>query len=223
MPIPKILHQVWHVFPNGSEHPPKKYQEYSKRWKDLHPDWSFYTWTKESSEKLVREEFPHLYQTYLAYPQEIQRVDAIRLMILAKFGGVYSDMDLYPLCNFNYLLCNDVLLVKDPIPINGINNGLMGAVPNHPLFVKLCQNLPKSAKIPCTMAKAGPWYLTVNYLSSEKKGVKVLSLKEGEQVFRHTFSALWTPVGQAKQWLDPERRKELDLSKAPKWLRPFLK
>lgn len=43
---------------------------------------------------LLQETFPWFLPTFLAYPYQIQRVDAIRYFILYHYGGVYMDLDM---------------------------------------------------------------------------------------------------------------------------------
>jgi mannosyltransferase OCH1-like enzyme len=81
--IPPILHHI-HV---GSRPPRAEWLEARERCLKHHASWSTFVWTEESAEKLVREEFPHLYSMWKSYPYMIQRVDALRYMILQKHGG----------------------------------------------------------------------------------------------------------------------------------------
>ena len=61
---------------------------------DIHPGWESHIWTTESATALVAEKFPHLQEMWDGYKYPIERVDALRYMILHEYGGVVLDMDL---------------------------------------------------------------------------------------------------------------------------------
>ena len=88
--IPKIIHQVWE---GKSEPLPENLAVLAKSWKKYNPDWEYRLWNKEQMEDLVSKEFPDLLETYYSFPQDVQRWDAIRYMILYHIGGVYADLD----------------------------------------------------------------------------------------------------------------------------------
>jgi mannosyltransferase OCH1-like enzyme len=81
--IPPILHHI-HL---GSRPPRPEWLEARELCLKHHASWSTFIWNEESAEKLVREDFPHLYQMWKSYPYMIQRIDALRYMILQKHGG----------------------------------------------------------------------------------------------------------------------------------------
>jgi mannosyltransferase OCH1-like enzyme len=56
-------------------------------------EWEYRFWTNEDCRELVTTEFPQHLAMYDNYKSNIQRADAIRYFILAKYGGVYADLD----------------------------------------------------------------------------------------------------------------------------------
>ncbi|OAQ71882.1 glycosyltransferase family 32 protein [Purpureocillium lilacinum] len=61
---------------------------------DLHPGWETHTWTEKKAVQFVAEKYPDLLETWENYPYLIERVDALRYMVLYEYGGVVLDMDL---------------------------------------------------------------------------------------------------------------------------------
>lgn len=55
-----------------------------------HPDWGLYLWTDENASRFVQEHFPHFKETWDNYKYPIQRVDALRYMVLYEYGGIIS-------------------------------------------------------------------------------------------------------------------------------------
>jgi mannosyltransferase OCH1-like enzyme len=91
MTIPKIIHQTY-----KTHKLPKHWLKSPLEWKRLHPTWEYRFWTDEDLRNLVKSHYPTWLKLYDSYPYPIQRVDAARYMILDTYGGVYSDLDLYP-------------------------------------------------------------------------------------------------------------------------------
>ncbi|KAG5984969.1 hypothetical protein E4U55_002376 [Claviceps digitariae] len=61
---------------------------------DIHPDWESHIWTDENASKFVAEKFPELKYLWDNYHYPVERVDALRYMLLYAYGGVILDMDL---------------------------------------------------------------------------------------------------------------------------------
>ena len=87
--IPRILHQLW-----NTEETPAEWQFCVESWRRHHPDWEFRLWTASQWRELVRVHYPDFLPTYDACSYDIQRIDAVRYLILHHVGGVYADLDL---------------------------------------------------------------------------------------------------------------------------------
>ena len=96
MYIPKIIHQTW-----KDENIPDKWKKSNQEWQRLHPDWKYVLWTDDANRSLIKTKFPWFLETYDGFKHNIQRVDAVRYFILYEYGGVYSDLDLYPVQSIN--------------------------------------------------------------------------------------------------------------------------
>ncbi len=93
--IPKKIHQIW----LGPKPIPEQYQEYSKTWQILHPDWEYKLWREED---IAAWDFPSkdLFDKASSYQE---KSDILRYEILYKHGGLYVDMDYKALKNFDDL------------------------------------------------------------------------------------------------------------------------
>jgi mannosyltransferase OCH1-like enzyme len=96
-------------------------------------------WTDEKSRSFIKAEYPWFLDTFDAYPFPIQRADSIRYFVLAFYGGIYIDLDdgcnrrLDPLLSYPAWL-------RRTVP-TGISNDAMGAVPQHPFFLRVIDSL----------------------------------------------------------------------------------
>ena len=135
-----------------------------KSWIDLHPDCDYILWTDDKSHGFIAKEYPWFLSTFVGYTHNIQRADAIRYFVLAHYGGVYIDLDvgckrrLDPLLSYN-------AFVRRTIP-TGISNDIMGAIPQHPFFLRVMESLQganRSWILPyiTIMASTGPLFLSV--------------------------------------------------------------
>ncbi|KAH6603646.1 glycosyltransferase [Trichoderma cornu-damae] len=76
---------------------------------DIHPGWEAHVWTDETASRFVEEKFPHLKGMWDSYTYPVERIDALRYMLLYEHGGVVLDMDLKcrralgPLRRFNFV------------------------------------------------------------------------------------------------------------------------
>lgn len=86
--IPKIIHQTY-----KTKNLPQDLQHWHQKVKELHPHWEIYLWTDEDNLKLVEKHFPHLLEAYHQLPYNIMRVDMVRYMYMAVYGGFYLDLD----------------------------------------------------------------------------------------------------------------------------------
>jgi mannosyltransferase OCH1-like enzyme len=138
--VPKIFHQIY--LSDHTEYGPKvatlfalsKYEDARAACNALHPDWERRLWTNENATAFVSENYPHLLQTYLSYPQTISRTNILRYLLLEHFGGVYLDLDLYCRAKLDSLLFLP-WLTPGAHP-TGINNAFILSKPHHPFLAE---------------------------------------------------------------------------------------
>jgi hypothetical protein len=92
-PNHKIIHFVYGLWSNTEM--PIIYQSNVELWKILNPDYVIRIWNREAVENLV-EKCKKWQSLYQEAKTPIQRSDIARLIIVWRFGGIYSDLDVCP-------------------------------------------------------------------------------------------------------------------------------
>lgn len=171
MKIPKILHQTWkdHNLPKGLE-------RLSNTWQKHHPDWEFRLWTDADNNKFIETFFPSFKERYESYPSNIQRVDAVRYLILYQYGGMFVDLDFECYKNMEDIL-DDVTCLFGQEPAAHcqlhdkhqiISNALMAAAPGHAFLREIYQELNRPPvqvhdKNSAVLESTGPFMVTRMY------------------------------------------------------------
>ena len=128
---------------------------------NLHPKWTYTIWT----DRKIRSEFPHLVQLLLHTGVPAAMSDILRLHIVAQYGGIYLDTDFVCYKSFEGLI--DSIHAKafaanedsstDNIATQAVSNGIIGAVPHHPILVKASQEvLLRALRAEPPNSKTGP-------------------------------------------------------------------
>lgn len=143
MKIPKLVHRIW---VEGSPLLPDEYAEAGERWRELHPDWIVQDWTFPPfplRNKKLWDEAPEA--DALRY-----RSDLLRLELLARYGGVYVDMDVVPLRPFDSLLeGSSAFAGYSPDRWKGervVTNAIIGAAPFHPWILRAVETAEDSVR-----------------------------------------------------------------------------
>ncbi|KAJ6443583.1 C2H2 finger domain-containingprotein [Purpureocillium lavendulum] len=94
--IPNTIHQVWKSN-DVSTYSPILHAS-RDAWKAMFEplNYTVKLWTDEDISQLVKTKYPWLKSTYDGYPQNIQRADIARLLVVHAEGGLYADLDVYP-------------------------------------------------------------------------------------------------------------------------------
>lgn len=100
--IPKRIIQTW-----KSKQVPREYRKYQKRLRELNPDYEFLLFTDEEVTEFVETEYPQFLDAFNSFPEIIYKMDLFRLLAVHKLGGIYLDLDVYPLRSFDSLLEHD--------------------------------------------------------------------------------------------------------------------
>ena len=171
--IPRIIHQVYED-PAG---PSELLLNLSKSWKKNHPEWEYRFWNKHDIEYFLETEFPEFIPCYQTFPFNVQRWDAIRYLILYKYGGIYADMDYECFEPLDTLLIDSTCCMGMEPAENAeiyrkkmiIGNALMASIPNHAYFKQIIQdmvskkdNMPEDKAL-VVMETTGPFMVTRVY------------------------------------------------------------
>nr|POE65107.1 mannosyl phosphorylinositol ceramide synthase csh1 [Quercus suber] len=180
--IPRIIHQT---YKNTSI--PQPWQSAQQSCMMLHqdPEWQYKLWTDETAASFIAKEYPWFLETFQGYEYPIQRADSIRYFVLAHYGGIYIDLDdgcnraLEPLLSYPAFL-------RRTIP-TGISNDVMGAVPQHPFFMRVIEeleNYDRSWVMPyiSVMASTGPLFLSIIWRHWNDEGLNFGDGPDGGRV-----------------------------------------
>ena len=169
--IPKIIHQTW-----KDDHIPPRFAAFSESWNRFNRGWQRILWTDRMLLKFVDTHYPHLLESFCAYPAGIFRADAARYMLLHSFGGIYADIDvecLAPLTSIE--IENRVVLCHEPpshwplhVHYRGfpflLFNGVMASPPGHAFLSAILDRLPETRHATDVLDATGPCLLTGVYL-----------------------------------------------------------
>jgi len=129
--IPKKLHQVW----LGDKDIPKEFVEFTNNWRDLHPDWDYKLWTdKTISDK---PEIKNLVDQCGAFSS---KSNVVRLYAIYLEGGVYTDMDVDWVQNFDKLLNVNAFAARQQQHL--FCNAVFGAISNSEWVKSQIEELP---------------------------------------------------------------------------------
>jgi inositol phosphorylceramide mannosyltransferase catalytic subunit len=84
--VPPVLHHI----ALGHNKPHKEWVEARQACLEYHEGWEEHLWTDENASEFVLEYFPQFKHTWDKYKYPIQRIDALRYMVLYEYGGMYS-------------------------------------------------------------------------------------------------------------------------------------
>lgn len=116
---PKILHQTW-----KSKDLLPKFIEWQKMWLDMCPDYKYKFYTDEHLIQVFKNHLPQYLESFKSFAKQIERVDFWRYAILYVYGGVYADMDVFPLKSIDcWLEKNKIILGKEPLEHSRIYDG----------------------------------------------------------------------------------------------------
>ncbi len=170
--IPKIIHQIWYDLGNGKEIP-DRLQRYQESWKSFHPDWEHKLWSEENGRDLIQEHYPFFLKTYDNYPYGIQRVDAVRYLILYAHGGLYADLDYECFRSLNETIeknkDKNIFLSESQLKFNikFFHNGLLISSPGHPFLSSVIKALEDNKK--------KKWYYRKNLYVIKSTGPGLIS------------------------------------------------
>jgi hypothetical protein len=82
--VPPVLH---HISLGSGARTHSKWTEVRQSCLDMHPDWEAFLWTDETADALVANHFPELREMWTTYRYPIQKIDALRYMVLYHYGG----------------------------------------------------------------------------------------------------------------------------------------
>jgi UDP:flavonoid glycosyltransferase YjiC (YdhE family) len=170
--IPRLIHQIWHPFA-WPEMPPD-WQRFAATWQRQHPEFAYRLWGPAESRSFVAEQYPDFLAMYDGYAQPIQRVNALRVLLLHHFGGLCIDLDMECLRNVQPLLdgCRIVLPVEPAQHVHHWRHkghkqllaiAFLASEPAHPFWPSVIDEFKGQAGVDDVMESTGPFALTRCY------------------------------------------------------------
>jgi hypothetical protein len=101
--IPKIINHIW--LQGGI---PENYIDNYQKWNNLHPSWEHNIWDEKSLTFMCSKE---QLTTYKKLTTLINRVNFLKYILIYNVGGVYADLDSYPIKTIDIFL--EQHLIKD--------------------------------------------------------------------------------------------------------------
>ncbi|UNI18621.1 hypothetical protein JDV02_004876 [Purpureocillium takamizusanense] len=138
MRIPRIIHQIALGSANTSKH-----ADAMASCRAMHPDWEHMLWTDANASDFMADNYPWVLPHYTRYPQQIQRANVLRYVVLHAMGGVYLDLDVTCLVRLD-----DTPLVRLPFVSPGaypagVNNAFIAARRGHAFLEHLIEAVPR--------------------------------------------------------------------------------
>ncbi|OTA01658.1 GT32 glycosyltransferase family 32 protein [Trichoderma parareesei] len=90
--VPPVLHHI--ALGSHGTHWRTEWKETVQSCIDIHPGWETHIWTDETASRFVEDKFPDLKPMWDNYAYPVERIDALRYMLLYEYGGAVLDMDL---------------------------------------------------------------------------------------------------------------------------------
>lgn len=139
--IPNIIHQIWI---QGYNQAPTELKKFCDECQIINANFRHVLWDDVRIKRLLQEYFaPEYLQLYNSYTVFAQKADFSRYIILYIYGGIYLDFDtkckrnLVPFLGYDLFFTTDIYYrIHRVYP-----TGIIGARPNHPVFLIVLQNL----------------------------------------------------------------------------------
>jgi mannosyltransferase OCH1-like enzyme len=179
--FPKILHHIFWDFTDKNRPITEitEFNECRKTWLNYHKNWSAKLWDKPDMDKFVKKHFPQYFDKWDSLNKKIKKVDMFRYMVLHVEGGLYSDLDMECLINYDNLLEEhknyDIIFYCHGTEKQEIcNNGIMISKPNNGLWIEMIEHGLKN-KDKDVLSCTGPPVLGKKaFKNSKKYNIKML-------------------------------------------------
>ena len=164
------------------------YENNLNSWKKFHPDWEVKLYDDDDLNDFFNTYYKKYVKKINAFNKIIFKIDIFKLLVLHKYGGIYVDMDVECLKNFDALLNNakkSIIFGYGPYEHNNgiykdiklVECAIMIGKKNHPFFLELVDNIkfPKIQKNQGNpVHETGPQFLTKMIRKSKyKKDIQI--------------------------------------------------
>ncbi|KAF7931102.1 uncharacterized protein EAE97_009311 [Botrytis byssoidea] len=145
----------WEVF-GGDGEIPREWEERREYCRGINEQsgWKYILWTSRKSVAFIKTHYPPFLKTYISYSSNSQRVEAMKYLLLYKYGGIVLDMDPICLRALDPFLMLGLFVIVEPLSLSSSKNKnedkegdeklkgtilsrIMGAPRNHGFVVEL--------------------------------------------------------------------------------------
>lgn len=156
--IPKIIHRICMIFDSKNQTISTKYKEYDTILVNLHPDWEFREWDKQSVYNLVHDKYPEFLLTYNSYDM-LKQHEVASYLIANQFGGVFIQHSIKLQKNLTPLLQGfKAIFSLQNYDSNNLVTGFFATTEKHPIWEIIKEDLSKTSSEYITLA-TGPKFL----------------------------------------------------------------
>ncbi|TEA21557.1 Mannosyl phosphorylinositol ceramide synthase SUR1 [Colletotrichum sidae] len=193
--IPPVLHHIMLNAPAARA----QWQEARQSCLDVHPGWEVHFWTDAEAGQFVADKYPELKDMWDNYRYPIQKIDALRYLVLYEYGGAVLDMDLRcrrslgPLRRFDF-----VAPAAHPV---GFSNGFMMASKGNWFIKQAIDSLRTynrhwfGLSYPTIMFSTGCHYVsTIHSLQKNRTTLKILTGTKENPNLHRLNGAVTTPL-----------------------------
>jgi len=149
MPIPKIIH---HIAPKNKKKWHPMWKVCYDSWKSNFPEneYEYILWNdKEDIDLFIKNEYPQYWKIYKKLPSHMLKIDFARIAIIYRYGGIFSDMDIYCYQNFYKDFDNKDCCLVECTDWDGLYNKedeivvnfFLAAKPNHVFFKDVLEKM----------------------------------------------------------------------------------
>ncbi|KAL2128276.1 hypothetical protein VTI74DRAFT_9425 [Chaetomium olivicolor] len=225
--VPPVLH---HISLGSGAATHSKWTQVRQDCLDMHPDWDAYLWTDETAGKFVAETFPDLFEMWTTYRYPIQKIDALRYMVLYHYGGVILDMDLQ--CKRGFGPLRRFEFVAPAAHPTGFSIGFMMAAKGNAYVGKLVQNLKRYNRhwlwlpYPTVMFSTGCHYAsTIHAFQRDRSSLKILAGPKHHPKMHRLNGPVSTPIFNhlgSSSWHSYDAAMIVSLGKKSGWKLPLV-
>jgi mannosyltransferase OCH1-like enzyme len=142
--IEKQIHQIWF----GPTELSQRHLEWCQSWKDKHQGWSYTLWRESNLPPIINR---YLFDRVAALAPEPARYgiqsDILRYELLARYGGLYVDVDNECLSPVDSLLENQTFVAAmEPVFEDRVPNDFLACRAGHPVMWELVRELEGRAR-----------------------------------------------------------------------------
>ena len=91
------VHQIYGMYRDGKRMP-LLFENSQRRWRQVARQMGaqYHLWSADEVDALIKKHYPQFWAMYQKVPFPVMRVDIGRICILHHYGGLYSDLDVFP-------------------------------------------------------------------------------------------------------------------------------